>query len=199
MVYNKDDMEQQFRDLSHGAMMNRNDANRKSSTACREADAVDEVLRAIRRILRRTTEVSRQLSRVSGLSVAGMLCLRAIGEMEHRDEVTVVGVSRAVQLAPATVSRILDRLEAAGLIERQRSSTDRRRVCLRLTNVGRVKLRELPRPLQEQFVARLKALSSDEQMQICATLQQVVAMMEADRIDASPLLSPEASFDEDAS
>jgi len=128
-----------------------------------------------------------------------MLCLRAIEEMEHGDEVTVVGVSRAVQLAPATVSRILDRLEAVGLIERQRSSTDRRRVCLQLTTVGRVKLRELPRPLQEQFVARLKVLSHDEQMQICATLQQVVAMMEADRIDASPLLSPEASFHEDAS
>ncbi len=157
-------------------------------------DLSDEVLRAIRRILRRTTEHSRHLTRVAGLSVAGMMCLKAIDAMEPDGEVTVVGVSRAVHLASATVSRILDRLEASQLIERRPSRQDRRRVCLVLTDTGRQKLRELPEPLQEHFVDQLRELPPETQQQIRDTLQLVVRMMEADTLDAAPILTPEPDF-----
>lgn len=177
--------------------------------AAKDDDLSDEVLRAIRRILRRTSEHSRQLTRVAGLSVAGLMCLKAIDAakpdaanpdaakpdaMEPDGEVTVVGVSRAVHLAPATVSRILDRLETSQLIERRPSRHDRRRVCLVLTDNGRQKLRELPEPLQEHFVDQLRNLLPETQQQIRDTLQLVVRMMEADTLDAAPILTPEPDF-----
>lgn len=153
----------------------------------------DEVLRAIRRIFRRTTEYSRQLARESGLTVPQVLCLRVIAEASAGQEVTVAGIGQAVQLAPATVSRILDRLEYAGLVVRERRSQDRRKVCLSLTDVGRKQVESLPAPLQEQFVQRLLALSRPQQRQLLGALEKVVEMMDAAGLDAAPML--EADMD----
>ena len=151
----------------------------------------DETLRAIRRILRKTTDHSRQLARQSGLTVPQVLCLRFIAKAQPEDEVTVAMVSQAVQLAPATVSRILDRLEDAGLVLRERRSQDRRKVCLSLTDLGRRHVETLPIPLQEQFVRRLQSLSDDEQQRLLGALQKVVEMMEATDVDAAPMLAGE--------
>lgn len=152
----------------------------------------DDVLRAIRRILRKTSEHSRQLLRVAGLTVPQLLCLRAIAETEENADVTVGMVSHAVQLAPATVSRILDRLEDAGLVIRERGSQDRRKVFLSLTDLGRQQIDKLPTPLQEQFISRVLALSIEEQQQLLGSLEKVVEMMEAADLDAAPVLEPGA-------
>lgn len=152
----------------------------------------DDVLRAIRRILRKTSEHSRQLWRVAGLTVPQMLCLRAIAEAEENADVTVGMVSHTVQLAPATVSRILDRLEDAGLVVRERRREDRRKVFLSLTDLGREQIDKLPAPLQDQFVDRVLALSLDEQQQLLGSLEKVVEMMEATDLDAAPVLEPGA-------
>jgi len=153
-------------------------------------EIADAALRAIRRILRRTSEYSRQLARQSGLTVAQVLCLRFIADAKADDEVTVAVVSQAVQLAPATVSRILDRLEDAGLVLRERRSQDRRKVCLSLTSLGRQQIDKLPPPLQEQFVTRLRSLAFEEQRQLLGSLEKVVEMMEAKDLDAAPVLDP---------
>lgn len=152
------------------------------------ANLSDEILRALRRIIRKISEHSRQLSRDAGLTVPQLLCLRAIGEAEATSEVTVASVSAAVQLSPATVSRILDRLENSGLIKRERRSDDRRKVGLTLTEAGRQKAENVPTPLQEQFTQRLQALPDEEQAQLLGTLQKIVEMMEASDLDAAPLL-----------
>ncbi len=157
-----------------------------------KTDIADAALRAIRRILRKTSEHSRQLSRQSGLTTPQLLCLRFIAEANSDGEITVAMVSQAVQLAPATVSRILDRLEDAGLVVRERRSQDRRKVCLSLTELGRQQVDKLPTPLQEQFVERLRALPPDEQQRLLGSLQKVVEMMEASQLDAAPVLEPGA-------
>lgn len=157
-------------------------------------EASERVLRAIRRIIRKTSDHSRRLARQTGLSVPQALCLRAIGAGRPKQEVTVVAVSQAVQLAPATVSRLLDKLEQAGLILRERRSQDRRKVCLRLTPQGRRKLRTLPEPLQEQFLARLQALPKSRQADLLRALETIVDLMEAGELDAAPLLDPKLAI-----
>lgn len=148
----------------------------------------DDVLRALRRILRKVSAHSRNLSRVAGLTVPQLICLRVIAEADPETEVTVARVSEAVQLSSATVSRVLDRLEESQLILRERRSKDRRKVCLSLTESGRQKVLDLPAPLQEQFVKRMQALPPAEQSQIRETLAQIVEMMEAADLDAAPVL-----------
>jgi DNA-binding MarR family transcriptional regulator len=150
-----------------------------------------EILRAIRRIVRRIAEHSRQLGREVGLTVSQLLCLKAIAEGQDAGEVTVVMVANSVQLSAATVSRILDQLEQACLIVRHRESTDRRKVCLSLTERGRARLERLPAPLQERFLDRLQQLDHTRRLQLLHALEQIVEMMEAADIEAAPLLASE--------
>jgi len=96
----------------------------------------DEILKALRRILRRVALHSRQLLKETGLTVPQVLCLRALGEMEGQ-RATQVALSRALQLTQPTVTGIIDRLERAGLVKRKRSTSDRRKIVVSLTQCGR--------------------------------------------------------------
>ena len=158
-----------------------------------ENDVTERALRALRRILRGTTDFSRQLARNSGLTVPQVLCLQAIAGGEG-GEVTVVSVAQAVGLAPATVSRILDRLEQAGLVTRHRRSRDRRKVCLELTAAARAQIAELPVLPQQRFAERLSALSEAKQRSLLRSLETVVDMLEAGGLDASPVLDAEPNL-----
>jgi DNA-binding MarR family transcriptional regulator len=146
-----------------------------------------EILRAIRRVIRKVSDHSRMLSRDVGLTVPQLLCLKAIGESKE-DETTLALVAQTVQLSPATTSGIMDRLERDGLVLRERRSKDRRKVCLTLTDRGASLFENLPTPLQDSFVRRLMALSEQERREVLTALQRVVELMEAGDIDAAPIL-----------
>ena len=154
-----------------------------------EDELAEEVLRSIRRIVRRVSEHSRLLSREAGLTVPQLLCLKAIGSRDGQ-EVTVNMVGAEVQLSPATVSRIVDRLERGGLVLRERTAKDRRKVCLSLTPAGLERFQTLPKPLQVRFVERLGKLEPHRAQVLLDALHEVVQLMEADDLDASPMLTP---------
>ncbi len=154
-------------------------------------DLPNEILKALRRILRKTADYSRQLGRDSGLTVPQVLCLAAVGNAPAGTEMTVARVADAIHLSVATASRLLDRLEEAGLLVRKRTAADRRKVIIQLTPRGRRKLHTLPTPLQEQFCARLAQLSKARQKALLDSLLQVVEMMGAADLEASPVLTPE--------
>lgn len=145
-----------------------------------------EVLRSLRRIFHAVDRHSRRLARVHGLTDSQALCLNAI----HRaGEVNTGQLARTISLSPPTVTGILDRLERRGLVQRSRSARDKRQVVLCLTDAGRGLLASSPPPLQERFTRRLAALPPARQRQIARSLHEVVKMMEAEDIDAAPLLA----------
>lgn len=155
------------------------------------SDDADAILRSIRRIVKRVSEHSRNLSRDVGLTVPQLLCLRVIGELDEREtEVTVALVAARVQLGAPTVSRIVDRLERAGLVVRERRAADRRKVCLSLTPGGVERFQALPKPLQDRFVQRFAELSSARRAELLGALQEVITLMEAEDLVAAPVLSP---------
>lgn len=149
------------------------------------ADLQSDVLVALRRIMRATSLHSRQLGKSVGLTVPQLVVIRAIGK---EGLPTASEVSRAVSLSQATVTTILNRLEERELLTRERSTEDRRRVILKLTEKGSAVLRDAPLPLQAKFSGRFEMLSVWEQHQIVAALGHVAEMMDADGIDAAPLL-----------
>ena len=159
-----------------------------------EVETADEILRTIRQLVRRISEHSRYLSRNVGLTVPQLMCLKAIGELEGggSELITVAQVAKEVQLSPATVSRILDRLVNAKLIARQRSDRDRRKVSLTLTPAGLERYQTLPTPLQERFLMRLAELPVNERTQLLDSLRRIADLMDAAELDAAPLLAPGA-------
>lgn len=152
----------------------------------------DRILKAIRRILRRTSEHSRHLSREAGLTATQLLCLRVIGQTGAREEITAAQLTEAIQLTAATVSRILDRLETLGFITRERASDDRRKVHLRATRSGRARLKKLPLPLQERFLQRFDALPVRRRQELLDSLETIVEMMGAEGLDVAPVLASSA-------
>ncbi len=169
-----------------------NSSRTKPSTpGAKQPPLADDILRAIRRILRKTAEDSRQVARDGNLSVSGLLCLRKIAESTKLEPITAAEVASAVQLTNATVSRILDRLESAELIHRERSKADRRKVLLWLTPKGRRRIKRLPMPLHEAFLSRLTKLRASEQRALLASLEKIVDMMGASNLNVAPMLTPE--------
>lgn len=155
-------------------------------------DLGERMLRAIRRVMLKTSQYSRSLARHSGLTLPQLLCLRAIQELaQERDEVTAAAVAYRVGLAAPTVSRILERMERGELIERIRNSPDRRRVLIHLTATGEQRLAGVPTPLQGEFVDRVAALDEVSRRRVVETLEQVVELMELSATDIEPILDPE--------
>ena len=145
----------------------------------------DEVLIALRQIIRATDLYSRKLSKVAGLTAPQLLILQAI---DAHGEMTMGDIATEVSVSQATVTTILDRLEKRGLIERKRGERDKRRVYAYLTTAGPDIRERAPTPLQEEFMDRFSRLQDWEQSQILSSLQRVAAMMNAGDIDASPVL-----------
>lgn len=146
---------------------------------------VEDVLVALRRVIRATDIHSRQLNKTSGLTAPQLLLMRAISQA---GEASISEIAEAVSLSQATVTSILDRLEKRKLLYRQRSELDKRKVHIILTDAGLNMLANAPKPLQENFVRQFNALQDWEQAMIVASLQRVAHMMDADDIDASPFL-----------
>lgn len=135
----------------------------------------DRILHALRQITRGTDLHSRRLVQAHQLTGPQLVCLRQI---HAQGELTPSVLARKVALSQATVTGILDRLAARGLVTRVRSESDRRRVMLTLTEEGRRVADSAPSALHERFAARLAALAPEGQMRIAEVLDQIVEMME---------------------
>lgn len=99
------------------------------------------------------------LSRTSDLGTLDLLVLlRAAGP----DGVSTSEVRRGLGVSTSTMTGVVDRLEAAKLIRRERSRKDRRRVMLMLTSRGRQVHERLMGPLQTRLVEGVDALQANE-------------------------------------
>ena len=147
---------------------------------------IDQVLIAIRRLIRATDLHSKHLNKTAGLTSPQLLVLQAIRDQA---EITIGEIARSVSLSQATVTTIVNRLESRGYVKRIKSvGGDRRKVFVALTDTGTELLVAAPTPLQERFVERFSQLQGWEQSMILSSLQRVAQMMDAERLDASPVL-----------
>lgn len=146
---------------------------------------IEEVLVALRRVIRATDLHSKHLAKTTGLTAPQILLLQTIRD---RGEVTIGELATDVSLSQATVTSILDRLEKRELIYRERSKTDKRKVHAHLTDKALVVLKSAPIPLQAQFTRQFGDLQEWEQTMIISALQRIAQMMDAQHIDASPVL-----------
>lgn len=131
---------------------------------------------------------SRQLEKSVGLTVPQLIVLKEVAEA---GEAPIGRIAARVSLSQATVTTIVDRLEQRGAIQRQRAESDRRKVFVTLTAVGSELIERSPTILQEEFLSAFERLAQWEQTQMLATLQRVAAMMKAEGIPATPLLTVE--------
>jgi DNA-binding MarR family transcriptional regulator len=162
------------------------------------ADKPDHEIRifmALRRIIRAVEIHSRKLASEFRITSPQLVCLLAIGE---NDPISAAQIARQVHLSPSTVVGILDRLEMKNLLTRSRDTRDRRVVNIRLTSEGRELLDNAPSPLQDRLAEALEDLNELEQTTIALSLERIVDLMEAGKIDAAPMLQTGPIHPEDA-
>ncbi|PHZ83282.1 MarR family winged helix-turn-helix transcriptional regulator [Paremcibacter congregatus] len=145
----------------------------------------DEILISIRRIMRAVDLQSKRLMKSSGLTAPQLVLMQSLRREGH---MSPSALARDVSLSQATVTSILDRLEKAGYSRRDRSETDKRIVYACLTAEGLKKLEEAPELLQSGFLREYRKLEEWERTQLISSLQRVATMMDAEDLDASPIL-----------
>ena len=150
-----------------------------------DTDLTSASLRALRRILRAADLGSRKLASATGLAPSHLLVLR---EIEQRGETTPSVLATALQFGQATITNIVDRLEAGSLVTRQRSGQDKRQIILTVTDAGRSMIERAPDLLQTRFSERFADLPAWERAMILAALERLGALLGAEAIDAAPLL-----------
>lgn len=146
----------------------------------------EELFVSIRKIIRAIDIRSRKLGKEAGITGPQLIIMQELARVKG---ITAKEVSTNVNLSQATVTSILDRLEAKNIVKRVRSESDRRRVSLFLTDEGKETLFNAPQPIEEAFVERFSALKEWEQFQLISSVERIADMMDASEIDAAPVLN----------
>ncbi len=99
---------------------------------------------------------------------------------------TVASLARDLEIDAGAMTRSMDRLEAKGLVRRERSTTDRRVVFLALTAEGRKVARKVPAVLSCVLNGHLAGFSQEEWQQLLQFLHRMLANGQALRGGTHP-------------
>lgn len=126
-------------------------------------------------ILRTAAVIERHFNQVvarAGITVQQYNVLRILRGAGEEGLPTLVIRDRMIHEAPG-ITRLLDKLEAAGLARRERSSPDRRQVHCRITEAGLAMLEQLDAAMREADDAAVGSLNEAEQRQLLKLLEGV--------------------------
>jgi DNA-binding MarR family transcriptional regulator len=145
----------------------------------------DNILIALRRITRAIDLQSKKLVKKSGLTAPQLVVMQAL---RKEGQMSPSSLAKAVSLSQATITTILDRLVKQGLVRRDRSDTDKRVILACLTDQGLATAQAAPELLQAGFLREFRKLQDWERGMLIAALQRIAEMMDAEDLDASPIL-----------
>ncbi len=148
-------------------------------------DRTDASLIALRRILRATEIYARDLAHQAQLTPSQLRLLQVVAEASAKP----TDIAQRMGVSQATVTALVDKLAARGLVERRASERDRRQSFVCVTEAGQGIVDNIPDALQQRYVRAFAGLADWEQAQLVASLERVAAMLDAEAIDASPILT----------
>jgi len=136
-----------------------------------EEEALLNLLRTAETLSRRTGEVMKQFE-ISATQYNVLRILRGAG----KDGLTCSQIGERMVTFDPDITRLVDRLEKRGLVERERCTHDRRVVFTRIVRPGLELLGEIDGPLQQTLKHNLGHLGK-------AKLQQLIELLEELRGD----------------
>ncbi|WP_194215466.1 MarR family winged helix-turn-helix transcriptional regulator [Kordiimonas pumila] len=145
----------------------------------------DDILISLRRIIRAVDLQSKKLAKTSGLTAPQLVVLQTL---HKKGKIKLSVIAKTVSLSQATITSILDRLEKANLVKRERSLTDKRSIYASLTETGIQRLKDAPELMQAGFLREYRKLPDWERTMLISSLQRIATMMDAEGLDASPIL-----------
>ena len=145
----------------------------------------EDALIALRQIQRKTEQSSKRLAQMAGLTPSQLLVMQILSE---RGERSAGEVSKLTQLKHATITSLVDKLMARGLVSRRRCDEDRRRVWLTLLPEGEKVIQSAPDLLQDMFQERFGGLPDWHQAMLVSALERIASILDAEDLEAAPIL-----------
>ena len=139
----------------------------------------------LRQIIRSTDMQDKEISRSTGLTLPQLMVMQTLRESLR---LTTGELAKEMALTQATVTSILDRLEKKSLIARERGTEDKRKVWVSLTDSGLELMKGAPTTQQDIFVRHFEDMQTWEQSMVVASLERVAFMLNAQHLDAAPVL-----------
>lgn len=153
--------------------MGANTSRAREAEPAARAD-VQHVLDGIRRIVQTLRQSSHEAERRTGLTAAQLFVLQRLGDADCS---SLNELAERTFTHQSTVSTVVSKLVAAGLIERTPAANDRRRLELALTARGRRVLAAAPDAAQDRLIAAIGALPAATRHALGRTLAELAGSL----------------------
>ena len=150
-----------------------------------EDNHLEEALVAIRRVMRATEINSLLLAKNSQLTPTQHIVLKIIASKKLT---TPTHISYITSLRYTTIATVINKLLKRDLITREKGTKDKRVQYLNITEEGMKVLESSPDLLQDKFRDSFSSLNDWEQSMIVSSLQRVARFIDAEQIDAAPII-----------
>ena len=138
----------------------------------------------LRELIVASDEYRRAMAASIGISTAEAA---ALGEIRHRGPLSPSMLVRRLGIASASVTALLDRLEAAGLVARGPNPADRRSVLVSLTGRGRAAIDAMFAVFTADIDAAIHQAQPDHVAEFSTTLDRIAEALRARATDPRAL------------
>lgn len=149
---------------------------RPSSPSLAPTSDASEALRQFRVIFGAVRQHYQDVEKACGISGAQIWAMAALRDAPG---MKVSELAHALSIHASTASNLLDKVEKAGFIRRERNSVDQRVVRLYLTPEGDRALQSAPRPLTGILTDALARLPADTLARLNTDLAALIERMES--------------------
>jgi DNA-binding MarR family transcriptional regulator len=144
-------------------------------------------MNALRRIVRSLRNAGAESEAALGVTPAQLFVMRVIAKEET---LTVGELAARTATAQSSVSEVVARLLARGHVVRRKSSIDRRRTEISLSESGRALIDRAPQTVQETLLAAFARLPVECQRDIATGLRSWVEEAGFGRVEATMFFEP---------
>ncbi len=144
-------------------------------------ECTERLLLALRNLSRTWAVHSKYILKHFNVTTGQLLCLR---ELNAHSGLSVGAIAKKTSISPATITGIIDRLEAKGLVRRARASKDRRVINIEMTEDGKMLVDAAPVPIQSLLKAKLKNMPLDELKAATETVEKLQKLIETEEVEA---------------
>ena len=143
-------------------------------------DLVKEIIYQIRRLIQAKELYTKELNKKYQVSASQLNCLLALYE---NGPIPPSQIARHIMVKSSTVTGIIDRLEHKGLVQRTRTSPDRRVITIELTDSGTSLAKNAPPPIQQKILEGLKRLPEKDMKKIVRGLSMLTQMLDVQDLE----------------
>jgi DNA-binding MarR family transcriptional regulator len=164
-------------------------ANQMPDASTPEGRAVARSMNAVRSIVRALRINTRAIELKTGISLAQLFVLQQLAE---RSASSLNELAERTATHQSSVSVVVRRLVERGYVTRVSSSTDKRRIEIDVTAMGRAMITEAPTTIQTQLMEALRRLSSSDQTMLADLMERWLHEAKID-IATPPMLGEDES------